>query len=199
MSKRYRNLELPDVRVVLRSFHFDNPRDMKAKMTSIEGEFQPVGIIGPRGKNSMQVCAECGDPLPVPAGNICDRIPPFQEETEDGLAPEFRRIAHGGGGDVIPADKTLFIRCALPDEVFMQTAQNRFFRPFELVLPPAEEQTIRAKALFSSAAEPDARVRGIFPPADFALVRHDDSFPQMRNVFLYGYNLTRFWEKSSRF
>ena len=124
----------------------------------------------------MQVFAECRNLLPIPAGDLSYHIPPFQEETEDGLAPEFRRVAHGGGGDITPADKTLIIRDTFTNEMFMQNAQNRFFRPFELILSPAEKKTIRAKALFASAAELDARLRSIFPPADFALVRHDGSY-----------------------
>ena len=39
-------------------------------------------------------------------------------------------------------------------------------------LSSAEEKTIRAKPLFMSVTEPDARIRGIIPPADFAWGQH---------------------------
>ena len=175
MSEQHGNLELPDGRVVLRSLDLGNPSDMKGKMPRIEGEVQPV-VLGTGGKNRTQILCERSDPLPVPAGNVGDHILPFQEKTEDGFAPEFRRIEHGEAGHVIPKDKAFFIRHPLTDKMFMQNAQDRFFRSFELILSSAEEKAIRAKSLFMPVTELDARLRSIFPPADFALVRHDGSY-----------------------
>jgi hypothetical protein len=171
ISKRYRNLELSDGRIVLRSFDLDNPSGMKGQMPRIEGEIQPVAI-GIRGKNRVQILAERGDLFPVSADNVSDCIPSFQKKTEDGFAPESRRVRHGEAGHIIPEDKSFFIRHPLTNKIFVQTAQNRFLRPFELILSSAEEKTIRAKPLFMSVTEPDARIRGIIPPADFAWGQH---------------------------
>ena len=77
ISKRYRNLELSDGRIVLRSFDLDNPSGMKGQMPRIEGEIQPVAI-GIRGKNRVQILAERGDLFPVSADNVSDCITSFQ-------------------------------------------------------------------------------------------------------------------------
>ena len=175
MSEQHGNLELPDGRVVLRSLDLGNPSDMKGKMPRIEGEIQWL-VIRTWGKCRMQVFAECVNALPIPASNVSDHIPSLQKEPEDGLTPEFRRIEHGEAGHVIPKDKAFFIRHPLTDKMFMQNAQDRFFRSFELILSSAEEKAIRAKSLFMPVTELDARLRSIFPPADFALVRHDGSY-----------------------
>ena len=149
---------------------------MKAQMPRIKGKKQ-LPAIGTRGKNIMQLFAECGNSLPVSAGNVGDHIPSFQEKTEDGFAPESRRVEHREAGHIIPKDKTLFIRYPLAHKVFMQNAQNRFFRPFELILSSTEEKAIRAKPLFSPATELDTRVIIKLPLTDFTADQHDNPFP----------------------